>query len=63
MKITRNPFGYTVSGYTDNGKLVQYSVEKNGHGWAIEKVYGTGIDLNMLYDTKAAAVEAITKQG
>ena len=63
MKTTRNTDGYTVSGYTDSGELVQYTVSKNGHGWSVDLVYGNGVILSHLYATKAAAVEAITNQG
>ena len=63
MKTTRNSDGYTVSGYTDSGELVQYTVSKNGHGWSVDLVYGKGVVLSRLYATKTQAVDAITKQG
>lgn len=64
MKTTRNADqGYTVTGYTKSGELVQYAVAKNGHGWSVDLIYGAGQSLNSLYATKAEAVEAIKKQG
>ena len=63
MKTTRDNQGYTVTGHTKAGELVQYTVTKNGHGWAVDLVYGQGARLNYLYATKAEAVNAIAKQG
>ena len=65
MKTTRNTdhTGYTITGYTAAGELVQYTVAKNGHGWSADLVYGAGQSLNHLYATKAEAVEAIKNQG
>lgn len=64
MKTTRNTdSGYTVTGYTKAGELVQYTVTKNGHGWAVDLIYGQGVHLNHLYDSKAQAVQAIKNQG
>ena len=64
MKTTRNTdTGYTVTGFTAQGELVQYEVTKNGHGWSVDLVYGQGVQLNLLYDTKAQAVHAIENQG
>ena len=64
MKTTKDlSGGYTVTGYTEAGELVQYTVTKNGHGWSVDLVYGQGVRLNHLYATKAQAVEAIKNQG
>jgi hypothetical protein len=64
MKTTRNTdTGYTVTGYTKAGDLVQYTVTKNGHGWSVDLVYGQGVHLNQLYNTKAQAINAIKQQG
>ena len=64
MKTTRNTdhTGYTVTGYTAAGELVQYTVTKNGHGWSVDLVYGQGVHLNHLYDSKAQAVQSIKNQ-
>lgn len=63
MKTTRNSQGtYTVTGHTAAGDLVQYEVTRNGHGWTVDLVYGKGVSLNLLYSTKAAAVQAIQNQ-
>lgn len=64
MRATRNTAGiYTVTGHTAQGELVQYEVSKNGSGWAVDLIYGKGIQLCMLYPSKAAAIKAITNQG
>ena len=63
MKTTRSTEGYTVTGHTRAGELVQYTVTKNGSGWSADLVYGKGQHLNTLYTTKKTAVEAVTKQG
>ena len=64
MKVTRNDTGiYTVTGHTRAGDLVQYEVERNGHGWSVSLVYGKGATLNLLYATKAQALQAINHQG
>lgn len=63
MKTTRDNQGYTVTGHTKEGELVQYTVTKNGHGWSVDRVYGQGVQLNRLYATKAEAVQAINNQG
>ena len=64
MKTTRNEAGiYTVTGHTRAGDLVQYEVERNGHGWSVTLVYGQGADLHYLYASKALAVQAIENQG
>lgn len=65
MKTTRNTdhTGYTITGHTKAGDLVQYTVTKNGHGWSVDLVYGAGQHLNSLYATKSEAVEAIKNQG
>lgn len=64
MKTTKDlNGGYTVTGYTKAGDLVQYTVAKNGHGWAVDLVYGQGVHLNRLYGSKAQAVQAIKNQG
>lgn len=63
MKTTRDTTGYTVTGHTKAGELVQYTVTKNGHGWSVDHVYGQGVQLNQLYATKAEAVNAINNQG
>ena len=65
MKTTRNTdhTGYTVTGHTKAGELVQYAVTKNGYGWSVDLVYGHGVHLSRLYDTKAQAVQAIENQG
>jgi hypothetical protein len=62
MKTSREYGGYTVTGYTAKGHLVQYSVYKNGSGWAVDLTYGQGVRLHMLYSTKAEAVKAIEAQ-
>ena len=64
MKVTRNDTGiYIVTGHTKAGELVQYEVQRNGHGWSVSLVYGNGAHLHMLYTTKAAAIQAINNQG
>lgn len=64
MKTTRNEAGiYTVTGHTRAGDLVQYEIERNGHGWSVTLVYGRGADLHHLYASKALAVQAIENQG
>jgi uncharacterized protein YegP (UPF0339 family) len=64
MKTTRTAAGqYMVTGHTAQGDLVQYEVTKNAHAWMVELVYGKGIDLKMLYTTKAEAIQAIENQG
>ena len=64
MKTTRNADqGYTVTGYTQAGELVQYTITKNGHGWSVDLVYGKGQALSSLYPTKAEAVKDIKNQG
>lgn len=64
MKTTRDlSGGYTVTGYTDNDELVQYTISKNGHGWSVDLICGKGAQLSALYSTKAAAVQAIKNQG
>jgi len=62
MKTTRSQGGYTVTGTTSAGELVQYEVSKNGSGWAVGLLYGKGATLNTLYPTKAEAVQAIKNQ-
>ena len=64
MKTTKDiNGGYNVTGHTKEGELVQYNIFKNGHGWAVDLVYGRGAQLSYLYSTKAEAVNAIKNQG
>ena len=64
MKTTKDlSGGYTVTGYTKEGRLVQYTVTKNGHGWTADLICGQGQQLSTLYPTKAAAVQAVKNQG
>jgi hypothetical protein len=62
MKTTRNNTGYTVTGHTKAGELVQYTVTNHGSGWTVYLVYGQGAQLTNLYPTKRSAVQAITNQ-
>lgn len=63
MKTTRNTdHGYTVTGYTKAGDLVQYTVTNHGRGWTVYLVYGQGAQLTNLYPTKKSAVQAIIHQ-
>lgn len=62
MKTTRNNHGYTVTGHTKAGDLVQYTVTNHGSGWTVYLVYGQGAHLTNLYPTKKSAVQAITNQ-
>lgn len=61
MKTTRNTDGqgYTVTGHTKAGELVQYSIWKNGHAWSVDLVYGKGSSHSMLYATKAEAIKVL----
>ncbi len=64
MKTTRDlSGGYTVTGYTAGGELVQYTVSKNGHGWSVDLICGKGQQFSQLYSSKAEAVNAIKNQG
>lgn len=64
MKTTKDlSGGYTVTGYTKAGEMVQYTVAKNGHGWTADLVCGKGQQLPTLYPTKAEAVQAVRNQG
>ncbi len=63
MKTTRNTdTGYTVTGHTKAGDLVQYTVTNHGNGWTVYLVYGQGAQLHSLYTTKKSAVQAIVNQ-
>lgn len=69
MKTTRSAEGYTVTGHTKAGELVQYSVTREGSGWSTigwfaTLVYGKGEDFTKnIFATKAEAVNAISHQG
>ena len=67
MKTTRNTDqagGYTVTGHTETGDPVQYtvSVTNNKTGWTARLVYGKGAELVKVYRTKAEAVQAVANQ-
>ena len=69
MKVTRESSGaYTVTGHTQVGQLVQYTITREGSGWhtigwLVRLVSGSGQPLNQrIFATKAQAVQAITDQ-
>jgi hypothetical protein len=59
MKISKiKPGEYVLTGHVA-GELVQYSIEKNAHIWQVSKIYGSGPDFHLGYDTMRDATTAV----
>jgi hypothetical protein len=59
MKISKiKPGEYVLTGHMAN-ELVQYIIEKNAHIWQVSKIYGTGPDFHLGYDTMRDATAAV----
>lgn len=59
MKLSKiKPGEYILTGHMAN-ELVQYSVEKNAHIWQVSKIYGSGPDFHLGYDTMREASAAV----
>lgn len=58
--ITRTSSGiYHFTGWVADC-LVQYSIVKQGQEWNVNKTYGHGPEFYAAFDTKRAAINAIT---
>jgi hypothetical protein len=51
---------YYITGHTAGGSLVQYSILKTSNGWTLTNTYGNGLEFYTAFDTKRAAVNALS---
>jgi hypothetical protein len=59
MKISKiKPGEYVLTGHMA-GELVQYTIEKNAHIWQVTKIYGSGPDFHLGYDTMREATATV----
>ena len=58
MKSFKSNAGYYLTGYMA-GKIAQYSVFKNGHGWTVNRTIGNGPEFNQLFKTKSEAYKLV----